>query len=109
MNALDKIWATFDEDFSAQTQDVYAQATDEGFVDQPTEYTRTDLCLTKADLDAAVLAETKRCGAIRKGETNMTMRDQIAAVIVENRACENWSNPLPADLELADAILAALH
>jgi hypothetical protein len=36
------------------------------------------------------------------------MRDKIAAVIVENRACQNWSNPLPADLELADAILAAL-
>ena len=37
------------------------------------------------------------------------MRDKIAAVIVENRACQNWSNPLPADLELADAILAALR
>ena len=36
------------------------------------------------------------------------MRDKIAAVIVENRACDNWSHPLPADLELADAILAAL-
>jgi len=36
------------------------------------------------------------------------IRDKIAAVIVENRACQNWSNPLPADLELADAILAAL-
>jgi hypothetical protein len=26
--------------------------------------TRTDLCLTQADLDAAVMAETERCGAI---------------------------------------------
>jgi hypothetical protein len=44
MSVPDKIWATFDEDVSAQTRDVYAQATDEGFVDKPTEYTRTDLC-----------------------------------------------------------------
>ena len=40
--------------------------------------------------------------------SNMTMRDKIAAVIVSNRACDNWHEPLPADLELADAIIAAL-
>jgi hypothetical protein len=44
MSVPDKIWATFDQDVSAQTRDVYAQATDEGFVNKPTEYTRTDLC-----------------------------------------------------------------
>jgi hypothetical protein len=44
---------------------------------------------------------------VQQLETDMT-RDKIAAVIVENRACQNWSNPLPADLELADAILDAL-
>jgi len=38
----------------------------------------------------------------------MTMGEQIAAVIVENRAVENWSNPRPSDYELADAIIAAL-
>jgi len=40
--------------------------------------------------------------------TDRTMREKIAAVIVANRACDNWHEPLPADLELADAILAAL-
>ena len=38
----------------------------------------------------------------------MTMREQIAAVIVEDRAVDNWSYPMPADYELADAIIAAL-
>jgi len=38
----------------------------------------------------------------------MTMREQIAAVIVENRAVDNWGEPRPADYELADAIIAAM-
>jgi len=37
------------------------------------------------------------------------LRDKIAAVIVSNRACDNWHEPRPADLELADAIIAALQ
>ena len=31
----------------------------------------------------------------------MTMRDNIAAVIVEDRAVDNWENPMPSDYELA--------
>ena len=38
----------------------------------------------------------------------MSLREQIAAVIVENRAVQNWENPRPADYELADAIIAAM-
>ena len=34
------------------------------------------------------------------------MRDRIAAVIVSDRACDNWGAPLPCDLELVDALMA---
>jgi hypothetical protein len=38
----------------------------------------------------------------------MNMRDKFADAIVGNRAVDNWGEPRPADLELADAIIAAL-
>lgn len=39
----DEIWATCDVDVSAQTCEVYAQDTPDGFVDEPSKYVRNDL------------------------------------------------------------------
>lgn len=54
----DKIWATFDEDVSAQTCEVYAQDTPDGFVDKPTEY------VSRAHCEALVAAA--RANALRE-------------------------------------------
>ena len=43
---LDEIWAVVDEDVSAQTISVYAQAYREGFVGTPERYIREDLVPT---------------------------------------------------------------
>ena len=51
----DFIWATFDENVSEQTCDVYAQTIAEGFVDPPLRYRRADLPPT----DAEVMAHPK--------------------------------------------------
>ncbi len=42
-DAPERIWAVCDVDVSAQTCDVYAQDTPDGFVDPPTEYVRIDI------------------------------------------------------------------
>jgi hypothetical protein len=42
-DAPETIWAVSDVNISAQITDVYAQDTPDGFVDKPTEYTRTDI------------------------------------------------------------------
>jgi hypothetical protein len=42
-DAPETIWAVSDVNISAQITDVYAQNTPDGFVDKPTEYTRTDI------------------------------------------------------------------
>ena len=119
--------------------------------------TRADLCLTQADLDAAVLAERERCALVassRRGDgtatldhpydkgyiaaccasrsrhyeggTNMTMRDQIAALLwrteavdsgtpqslIDRRTPEAFADQSPELrgkwFKYADAILAAL-
>jgi hypothetical protein len=38
----------------------------------------------------------------------MSARDKIAEIIMANRAVDNWQGPTPADVDLADAILAAM-
>lgn len=43
-NTPERIWAVYYEDISSQTSEVYAQDNDEGFVQKPTEYIRSDLC-----------------------------------------------------------------
>lgn len=53
-DATERIWATVDVDVSAQTIDVYAQATPDGFVSRPTEYLRADLAPGwSSDMEAA--------------------------------------------------------
>ena len=42
-DAPERIWATVDIDISAQTTDIYAQDTPDGFVGNPVEYTRADI------------------------------------------------------------------
>jgi hypothetical protein len=42
-DAPETIWAVSDVNISAQITDVYAQDTPDGFVDKPTEYTRSDI------------------------------------------------------------------
>jgi hypothetical protein len=63
--APERIWATFDIDISAQTTDIYAQDTPDGFVDKPVEYIRADI----ADQRIAELETTiKSCRAVLKAE-----------------------------------------
>jgi hypothetical protein len=38
----------------------------------------------------------------------MSARDKIAEIIMANRAVDNWQGPTPADVDLANAILAAM-
>ena len=54
-DAPDRIWAVADVNISAQITDVYAQDNPDGFVDKPTEYTRTDISQARiAELEAAL-------------------------------------------------------
>lgn len=51
----DEIWATCDVDVTAQTCDVYAQNSPDGFVDEPSKFVRNDLIpdmLAKAKREA---------------------------------------------------------
>jgi hypothetical protein len=42
-DAPERIWAVAESDFSAQTIDIIAAASPDGFVDKPSEYLRADI------------------------------------------------------------------
>ena len=54
-DAPETIWAVADIDVSAQTCDIYAQSTPEGFVEKPTQYTRTDTIPSPMDMSDALI------------------------------------------------------
>jgi len=58
MAILDKIWVVIDEDFSAQTCDVYAQDSPDGFVDKPSVFFSNDYHQSK------ISAHMEKCAAI---------------------------------------------
>lgn len=73
--APDRIWAVCDEDVSAQTRDIYAQDTPEGFVDAPTEYVRADL---HASQQATIDALTEKVADIDWRTMFLSVQDRMA-------------------------------
>ena len=84
MNAPEKIWAqcSAHENWDDLNASIYP-------VSHWHQYTRTDLCLTQADLDAAVKAERARCADICDAIANEAKSYNIPHMAIGAQKCRD--------------------